>query len=1184
MLIHYANHTTRGGLVAKPSNKIYIILLFAVLYCFELFGASLSYEDRIAAQKAIESVYWKHRLWPKENKSPKPAFEKTISAELLQFKVDDALRKSEAAEYTWKRPILPLQLQAEIDRIVIETKDPKMLQEIFDALGNNPERIAESLARPILADRLIRNWYAYDQRFHGELRSKVEKEVNTANRLNIRNLSGEYQEVDWKRSNQKSPDTDVLNSSEWGALIQKLNSAFHKSELPLNQISTLQENESEVYIMMILQKSDDAIKIGSMRWKKTSFEKWWSESKWKFHPQSSIVTSFTYKLPKLDTNGASCSLDTWTRMPSPPISERELHSAVWTGSEMIVWGGDWGLFWNTGGKYNPATDSWIPTNTTGAPQARMQHTAIWSGTEMIVWGGQGCSSGNQCFLTVLNTGGRYNPLSDTWMPTSISNGPSPSYNVLSGWTGSEMIIWGGYSGDKAPWRYNPAQDSWTAGSTVNAPNETTNSVGLWTGSELIAWGGTGGNAGPGKRYNPQTDQWTTMSTINEPEWRYSASAIWTGTEMIMWGGWGNMGIVNTGGRYNPVTDSWSPTTLNNAPPSRYAHTAVWTGTEMIVWGGADLNPPDPGSVILNDGSRYNPSTDSWIPVTLTNAPSRRASHTAVWTGTEMIVFGGGGGANTGGRYDPVSDSWVATNPTNFPRGRLLHTAIWTGTEMIAWGGRDRSFAFNSGGLYHPTTNSWTLIDDVTTVQARSDHTAIWTGTEMIVWGGKNETDGSLNSGARFNPVTMQWSLTSTLNAPETRYVHTAVWTGTEMIVFGGMTCLNPPGCFSNLVLQTGGQYNVANDEWVSTSMTNAPAKRQDHSAVWTGTEMIVWGGRGPLNTPLLNDGSRYDPSAQVWTPISSINAPSVRMNATAVWTGTDMIIWGGTDGNTELDSGGIYNPTLDSWSPTSQTNAPLGRYLHHGIWTGSDLVVWGGRSCNTPPTCEVLNTGGKYTAENDSWSAMSDINSPPPSHSHSAVWTGTQMIVWGGQPYYSEGGLYCLNPIASYLFFDDFEDGVLDSNWTYKKTWIESGGNLNGNGSSKKAIAIASPVFSGCTNCIADFVVQSSGGPLSKVWIFGWYIDKKNSLELLMREDKDLWILKDRFNGSVVSKFKVSQQIVPNVPYNVRMSYDGNQVQVFIDDFQNAVISFVPTHSLSTGTVGLKVVNTDVRLENISVY
>ena len=132
--------------------------------------------------------------------------------------------------------------------------------------------------------------------------------------------------------------------------------------------------------------------------------------------------------------------------------------------------------------------------------------------------------------------------------------------------------------------------------------------------------------------------------------------------MIIWGGLGDTGDLNTGGRYNPNTDSWLATaTVTSA---RSFHTVVWTGTEMIVWGGVDES-----FLLVNTGGRYNPSTDSWTATSTTNAPDPRALHTAVWSGGEMIVWGGYDGLNdlnTGGRYNPSTNSWTATSNTNHP--------------------------------------------------------------------------------------------------------------------------------------------------------------------------------------------------------------------------------------------------------------------------------------------------------------------------------------------------------------------------------------------------------------------------------------------------------------------------------------------------------------------------------------
>src|SRR5207302_360801 len=186
-----------------------------------------------------------------------------------------------------------------------------------------------------------------------------------------------------------------------------------------------------------------------------------------------------------------------------------------------------------------------------------------------------------------------------------------------------------------------------------------------------------------------------------PSGRYNHTAVWTGSEMVVWGGEDLFGLTNTGGKYNPSVDSWVATSTTTAPPARFLHTAVWSGKEMIVWGGCANDNCTQLSVF---GGRYNPQTDSWTSTTITNAPSARSSHTVVWTGGEMIIWGGSAGSgnylNTGGRYDPDTDSWTATTIANAPPARYVHTAIWSGSEMIVWGGwAGNPNYFNTGGRY-----------------------------------------------------------------------------------------------------------------------------------------------------------------------------------------------------------------------------------------------------------------------------------------------------------------------------------------------------------------------------------------------------------------------------------------------------------------------------------------------------
>jgi hypothetical protein len=112
----------------------------------------LTFKERVAYQRAIEEVYWQHRIWPRPE--PKPSLDAVVSQALLEKKVAEYLLRSQAFEDQWQRPITAEQLQAEMNRMARHTKQPEVLREIFEALGHDPFVIAECLARQVLTQRL----------------------------------------------------------------------------------------------------------------------------------------------------------------------------------------------------------------------------------------------------------------------------------------------------------------------------------------------------------------------------------------------------------------------------------------------------------------------------------------------------------------------------------------------------------------------------------------------------------------------------------------------------------------------------------------------------------------------------------------------------------------------------------------------------------------------------------------------------------------------------------------------------------------------------------------------------------------------------------------------------------------------------------------------------------------------
>lgn len=237
------------------------------------------------------------------------------------------------------------------------------------------------------------------------------------------------------------------------------------------------------------------------------------------------------------------------------------------------------------------------------------------------------------------------------------------------------------------------------------PYAATDAASVWTGSELIYWGGESGYGGTahdeGAAFDPESMQWRDLP--NAPiSARSSPGAVWTGAEMLIWGGSGEAPL-DTGAAYSPAHDTWrslAPSPLEPRDPVAVA----WSGSEMIVWG--STSRPD-GAV---NGAAYDPLEDRWRDIA--DAPSSLNLVTTIWTGDEMIVFGGlldnnnasGSDHAQGVAYDPESDTWRVL-PT-FPLSPQASTAAWTGSEMIVW---DYGL---SAGAFDPDTNRWRKLPDV----------------------------------------------------------------------------------------------------------------------------------------------------------------------------------------------------------------------------------------------------------------------------------------------------------------------------------------------------------------------------------------------------------------------------------------------------------------------------------------
>jgi hypothetical protein len=217
---------------------------------------------------------------------------------------------------------------------------------------------------------------------------------------------------------------------------------------------------------------------------------------------------------------------------------------------------------------------------------------------------------------------------------------------------------------------------------------------------------------------------------------------------------------------------------------------------------------------------------------------------------------------------------------------------------------------------------------------RNEGTSLWIGNGLFFWGGESWTGGSHATGWLFDPVARRWHRVAA--APLAgRSLAAAVWTGDEVLVWGGYA---RGGTFAD-----GAAYDPVTDIW--RTLPAAPlSARAPVATVWTGTEMVVWGS-GSRERPGVRDGAAFDPRANRWRTIAP--APVALNDAgwpspSTVWTGREMIVVGSLlDANnaaTTPDATGLaYDPAGDTWRTLPPVR--LSPQASAAAWTGSGVLA-----------------------------------------------------------------------------------------------------------------------------------------------------------------------------------------------------------------------------------------------------
>ena len=410
------------------------------------------------------------------------------------------------------------------------------------------------------------------------------------------------------------------------------------------------------------------------------------------------------------------------------------------------------------------------------------------------------------------------------------------------------------------------------------------------------------------------------------------------------------------------------------------------------------------------GFRAAPGVSSAPPLTFLRATTKRVrlAYAEDVLGLALVLVAAAGVEVPAVRFEPVPEPVTASDPCRDrgPTGRWvkmseagapksIHNEGWLDSAAISDGARVvvalRRNGKWKGTAFDPCANAWSPLAE-TTALARVEPWPSEGRDRPYLPLGSNGSIDPFDKVSVWDTARKAWVVVESVKPLAPRSLYAVAWAGQRLMVWGGWS--TGVGVFGD-----GAVLDIARKTWKTMATAGAPSPRFAPAAVaWTGSRLLVWGGRFQgadyRTLRVIDGGAAYDPAGDRWTPMSSVNAPSPRAEATVVWTGRRLVVWGGAPlpGGTPLADGGVYDPATDRWTrleaPPTKVPLPKGNVgpLTH------ILVAPDGRVVFLP---DDLGKVVLLDADRARWSVL-DADELGKRNSYRAFLLGRRLIVWGG--------------------------------------------------------------------------------------------------------------------------------------------------------------------------------------------
>jgi hypothetical protein len=349
--------------------------------------------------------------------------------------------------------------------------------------------------------------------------------------------------------------------------------------------------------------------------------------------------------------------------------------------------------------------------------------------------------------------------------------------------------------------------------------------------------------------------------------REQSAYVAVGSKVFVWGGTTAVGTsLSDGALYDATTNTWASAGTTGVPPTpRVLATAVWTGSVVVVWGGGDAA----GTTDYADGGRYDPASGTWQAMSAAGAPAPRRAAYGVWTGSRVLFYGGfdkaGKAVGSISLYDPANDAWFTGSSSGAPGPLANPTVGWSGSGFLLFGGLSGSTVSGDSYGYFPASNRWYVLGQSgggggggKGPPARYGAFGTWDGGLFTIWDGASP--GLKNDGQSYDLTNDSWKPIKTGGAPTSRWAPNRQTGWTTSVSPGVMLVMGGLGSAATTFFTDGGIYNSTTNAWSAVSPWPSGASHLWGVGAWTGSEFFVWGGRTSTASGVLTSaGERYRP-------------------------------------------------------------------------------------------------------------------------------------------------------------------------------------------------------------------------------------------------------------------------------------------------------------------------------------